>query len=140
MRLLRRARAIWFLPALALATRMVWPLAVGDHSTSGDLKKQPESPELARIIDSIIAGEKLYVTKLKEYSPRVETYVQRYEYDTELGEVPKEDAYFLGRLTVETKAKEVSFIRDPNSRRSRRRPLQSEEHLPLDQFLSLIHI
>ena len=134
MRLLHRARAIWILSALALAARMVWPLAVDHHSKSREVEKQPESPESARIIDSIIAGEKLYVAKLREYSPRVETYVQHYEYDTELGEVPKEDAYFLGRLTVEPKAKEVSFIRDPNPGRLHRRPGNREEHLPLDRF------
>jgi hypothetical protein len=95
---------------------------------------QSDSPKAAAVINRIIAGEKLYVAKLKQYSPRIETYVQYYESDDVLSEVPRKDAYFLGRLTVAADAKEVSFIQDSIFDWLRRRPALFSERLPLNEF------
>ena len=134
MRILHWGRTAWLLPVLALAMPMLLPLVGGDHSNPGKTEPQPESPEAARIINSITAGEKLYNANLRRYSPRVETYVEYDERDSELGEVPRKDAYFLGRLTVATNTKEVSFIPDSIFDWLRRRPQMLMKHLHLNEF------
>ena len=49
--------------------------------------EQQESPEVASIINHVIASENLYSVKLMGFSPRIETYVQYYQPDNELGDV-----------------------------------------------------
>ncbi|MGO8790411.1 MAG: M48 family metalloprotease [Terriglobia bacterium] len=134
MRILNRVRTPWLLLVFVLATPTPLPLAGGDRTKSGKADRQPEPPEAARIINSIIAGEKLYDAKLREYTPRVETYVEYDEAHTDLGEVPRKDAYFLGRLKLATDAKEVSFIQDSILDWLRRRPEMFMKHLHLNEF------
>jgi hypothetical protein len=76
--------------------------------------------EFTKIVYRLIAKEWECRKKLEEYSPRLETYVQYYQPDPELGDVAKKDAYFLGRLKfdmgweqVSTEAQEYSFIPEP---------------------------
>jgi len=132
MRILHRGRTPGLLPVLVLA--LLFPLSGGDQSNSGKADQQPESLTAAGMIHSIIAGEKRYNAKLREYSPRIETYVEYVKEDTELGEVPRKDAYFLGRLKVAPKTKEVSFIPDSIFDWLRRRPQMFMNHLCLDEF------
>jgi hypothetical protein len=49
-------------------------------------------------IDQIIANERSLASTIRNYSPMVETYLQRMQPDTALGFVPSEDHYFLGRV------------------------------------------
>ena len=111
---LRFGRATWLLPVLVLATPMLLPLAGRDKSASlkGKIDEQPESAEMANIVRQIIISENRYNIKLMEYSPRVETYIQHYEPDAELGDVVNSDALFLGRLKFDKAAREVSFTED----------------------------
>jgi hypothetical protein len=57
-----------------------------------------ESPEFTRIVNSFIARENRLIANLRNYSPRVETYIQDMRPDPELGAVPVHDHYFLERL------------------------------------------
>ena len=118
MRFLYIGRATWLLPLLVLTTPMLLPLEGRDHSKVPkvpSVEEQPESPEMASIINRIIASENLYNVKLMEFSPRVETYVQYFQPDSELGDVAKNDAIFLGRLKFGKNEKEVSFLPGPTS-------------------------
>jgi hypothetical protein len=110
------------------------PSASGDHSKSGKADLPPEPPEAVSIIKAIVAREKVYDAEMRKYSPRVETYVQYDERDTELGEVPRKDAYFLGRLQFARNVKEVSFIPDTFFDWLRRRPEMVMQHLHLNEF------
>jgi len=138
MRILRIERATLFLPLLVLAALMLFPLAGRAQSKTGNVAEQPESPEVASIINRIIASEMQLSEKVKEYSPRVETYVQYFKPDAELGDITTNDAYFLGRLTFDQQAKEVSIIPDTSSWLRRGlaplgRPFAAA-HLFLDEF------
>ena len=139
MRILRIGHATLFLPLLVLAALMLFPLAGRAQSKTGNVDERPESPEVASIVNRIIASEKQLSEKVKEYSPRVETYVQYYQPDVELGDIPTDDAYFLGRLKFGKKAEQVSFIPDAASSWLRRglgplgRPVR-RAHLFLDEF------
>jgi hypothetical protein len=113
---------------------MLLPVVGDDRSSPPKTDKQVGGPEAAAIINRIIAGEKVYDAKLREYAPRVETYVQYDEKDTELGDVPRKDAYFLGRLNFTAGEKEASFIPDTIFDWLRRRPEMFIEHLHLNEF------
>ena len=116
------------LPVAVLAPILV-PLFGGDKSKSQKPDKREDPPEAVAIINRIVAGERIYDTRLRSYSPRLETYVQYYNQDSDLGEVPRKDAYFLGRLAVEANAKEISFIPDSFLDWLRRRPDMFIKHL-----------
>ncbi len=51
--------------------------------------------------DRIFANERSLAGTIHNYSPMVETYLQRMQPDTALGFVPSEDHYFLGRVRFE---------------------------------------
>jgi hypothetical protein len=60
-------------------------------------------------IDRIIANERALSTTMRNYSPMVETYLQRMQPDAALGYVPSEDRYFLGRVQFQ-QAKEEFYL------------------------------
>ncbi|MGB9282782.1 MAG: hypothetical protein WCB59_02120, partial [Candidatus Sulfotelmatobacter sp.] len=63
-------------------------------------KTVPQSnPDKA--IDRIFERERALATTLRNYSPMVETYLQRMQPNAALGYVPFEDRYFLGRVQFE---------------------------------------
>ena len=65
-------------------------------SRAGTLKSNPEQS-----IDRIVANERALSATMRTYSPMVETYLQRLQPDSNLGFVPAEDHYFLGRVQFE---------------------------------------
>jgi len=138
MSTLRIGRTTWLLLVIVLATPMLLPLAGRDKSKTPKTNEPPEPPEIANIIYRIISNERQIRTKLQEYSPRVETYLQYYQPNPELGEVVTDDAYFLGRLSFTTKnnnkVKESSFIGDSQSEWLRRLPEMLRAHLHLNEF------
>ncbi len=134
MSILRIGRVVRLVPLLVLTAPMLLPVVGDDRPSPPKTDKQVGGPEAAAIINRIIAGEKLYDAKLRQYSPRVETYVQYNEKDTDLGDVPRKDAYFLGRLNFTAGEKEASFIPDTIFDWLRRRPEMFIEHLHLNEF------
>jgi len=84
MRKVQVGRATWLLSMFVLATPMMM-LAIG-HGKKKPVKEvaveeQQETPEVASIINHVIASENLYSVKLMGFSPRIETYVQYYQPD-----------------------------------------------------------
>jgi hypothetical protein len=135
---LRNARTTWFLLVLIFAAPMVLPLMGSDRSKPPKTSEEPEAAGMKNVVYHIIANEWQVRSKLQEFNPRVETYLQYYQPDAELGDVAKEDAYFLGRLKfttkVDNKVRESSFIADSRSERLLRRPDMVRAHLRLDEF------
>jgi hypothetical protein len=127
-------RVARFLPILVLATPMILPLAGRDRSKPPKVEEQRESPEIVNIIDRIIANETQYYKKLRESSPRVETYLQYYEPEPVLGDVAREDGYFLGSLKFSKDAEEVSFIPNSSLGWLRHRPEMLRAHIHMDDF------
>src|SRR5215472_1277077 len=59
----------------------------------------PESPQLSRVVNAVIARENQLIRTLESnYTPRMELYIQYLRPEAELGAVPVNDSYFLGRL------------------------------------------
>ncbi len=63
----------------------------------------------SQAIDRIIASERGLGNTIRNYSPMVETYLQRMQPDNALGFVPSEDHYFLGRVQFQ-QSKEEFFL------------------------------
>ena len=97
---------------LILATPLVLPLAARNHSKPEKEKEQVESPEFAIIVNHLIASENKYSIKMRKYSPRVETYLQYYVPDPTLGDMTRNDSYYLGRLNFGAQEQVVSFKPD----------------------------
>ena len=124
---------------LLLLTTPLLSLGSGNRSKPQKVKEQPEPSEITRAVYRIMANEWQLRTKLKEYSPRVETYLQYYQGDRELGETVTQDAYFLGRLNfttkkIENRAGESSFIKDSSYHRWRKHVEIPKVHLQMDEF------
>jgi len=60
----------------------------------------PVPTTMDEVVDRAIAREHALIEFLKTRTPVVETYLQNLKADTELGAVPKEDHYFLGRMDM----------------------------------------
>jgi len=62
-----------------------------------------------QVVDRIVANERALSDTIRNYSPMVETYLQRMQPDPMLGFVPAEDRYFLGRVQFQ-QTKEEFFL------------------------------
>jgi hypothetical protein len=82
-------RALKFMP-MALALGAIIPLTATPQQKS----------TLTGVVDKIVAQEQAEVQSLGQYSPIVETYIQIFRTEKDLGTVPKADKYFLGRAEL----------------------------------------
>lgn len=73
---------------------------------------EPATPaaNFDEVIDRAINRERILVSKLKEKAPVIETYIQEVKSDEDLGVVPKNDRYFLGKLDMKNGITDASFI------------------------------
>src|SRR5579863_6458083 len=83
------------------------PAQSAASSTTGTgTPKLPSGAQLApprtmdEVVDRAIAREHALMAFLKDRTPLVETYLQNLKPDKELGSVPAEDHYFLGRMDM----------------------------------------
>jgi len=84
-------------------------LRLGAFAAAADIP-HPASDALDRTIDQITSRETENVKAFARFSPVVETYVQGFRKDNELGRVPVEDHYFLGRASFKSRLEDDSFI------------------------------
>jgi hypothetical protein len=59
-----------------------------------------QQPTLTDVVDKIVAQEQAEVQSLRQYSPIVETYIQIFRSNKDVGAVPNADKYFLGRAEL----------------------------------------
>src|SRR6516225_3801257 len=91
--------------------------APGAHGQSqGKMVLQPEQPRtMDQVVDRLTSNENHLYSKIKEYSPLVETYIQNLKPDKELGFVPAGDRYFLGKADF-SKGVNLVNLSDTNSK------------------------
>jgi hypothetical protein len=75
---------------------------------------QEDTLQLTAIVERIVARENQLLKNLRNYSPRIETYIQNFRPDPELGSVPTDDRYFLGRLDFQRGIVVRSFLPQPS--------------------------
>jgi hypothetical protein len=115
--------------AAALIAALTGPSAhraiAGTRSQAQESAAAPQTPNAAapqgqqssaasQVVDRIIARENQLVASLQKYRPRIEIYLQGLRADRELGTVPTQDAYFLGRLQFQKVFGESSFLPEPS--------------------------
>src|SRR5579859_3382369 len=87
---------IIMIPAMVMAQA-----ASGGAAAAGPPKEQPSQVDAAA--DRIFYQEAKLVENMHQYNPLVETYIQNLKPDKDLGAVPANDKYFLGRLVLNEK-------------------------------------
>jgi hypothetical protein len=93
---------------LMLAAPAVWvPLSAGAQSASQAARNADEAMNRA------LASENRLLAKLKTVQPVIETYIQQMQRDEDLGSIPKNDNYFLGKLDLTREVSHDSFIPAP---------------------------
>jgi hypothetical protein len=67
---------------------------------------------ITQIVDRIAAKEAENLKVLKTYAPMAETYVQTFKSDRDLGRVPADDHYFLGRVSFKNGLQNDNYLSD----------------------------
>jgi hypothetical protein len=65
-----------------------------------------------QVVDRFIEREKGLIKMLSSRTPVVETYLQNLTQDTQLGPVPKDDRYFLGRMDLTDSIDRNDYLKD----------------------------
>ena len=73
---------------------------------------------LDQVVDRIIARENGLMDMLKTRTPIVETYLQNLQLDSQLGPVPKNDRYFLGRMDLSESIDRKTYLNDESMEKS----------------------
>jgi len=68
-----------------------------------------------QVVDRFVLREKGLVKMLETRTPVVETYLQNLQLDPQLGPVPKDDRYFLGRMDLSQSIDRKDYIKDDAS-------------------------
>src|SRR3974390_395260 len=93
---------------------------VGATSTTTGHLPAPPKAEVApttmdQVVDRFILREQGLIKMLETRTPVVETYLQNLQLDPQLGPVPKDDRYFLGRMDLSQSIDRKDYIRDDAS-------------------------
>jgi hypothetical protein len=96
------------------------PAGAGPESTIPATVTQIPAPSSApapgsfdQVLDRIVEREHFFVAQMKHAHPLVETYIQNLKSDKELGAIPTNDHYFLGRLDMSNGTDDRTFIQQP---------------------------
>jgi hypothetical protein len=82
---------------------------------SAGVQDRQTSDKTNEIADRIFYREAKFIQDLKTYTPMVETYIQNFKGDEELGQVPSNDKYFIGRMVMKNGIENVSFQKNTKS-------------------------
>ena len=102
------------LDAAAVRCRGCGPRTILQPNSNAAQDRQA-SAKANEIADRIFYREAKFVQDLKPYTPMVETYIQNFKGDEELGQVPSSDKYFIGRLIMKKGMKDLSFQKNSKS-------------------------
>ena len=103
--------------SIILAVTLLSAMALwsSDHAQPKPNAASDATSKTNEIADRIFYREAKFVQDLKPYTPMVETYIQNFKGDNELGQVPSSDKYFLGRMVMKNGIENVSFQKDSDS-------------------------
>jgi len=79
---------------------------------------QPPPTTMDQVVDRAIQREHALMSFLKARTPLVETYLQNLKPDPDLGTVPKEDHYFLGRIDLASVDRHDYLSQEPSFERN----------------------
>ena len=76
----------------------------------------PGPASFDRVLDKVAEREHFFTAQMRHLHPLVETYIQNLKSDHELGMVPVNDQYFLGRIDLSNGTEDRSFMGQPGFR------------------------
>lgn len=94
----------------ASAQQNVKPQAVSADTTAPADKPAGPPATMEQVIDRAVQREHALMGFLRSRTPLVETYLQNLKRDPELGAIPKDDRYFLGRLDLATTVERRDYL------------------------------
>lgn len=112
----------------------VLPQASVSFAKGTDSSRLGKSDSFDDVVNQAILQEHRLLGIMRNFKPVVETYIQKMKADRELGAVPKDDQYFLGRLDLSSEAPvDYSFLEQPGweHRLKKKIPSVSQAFIPL---------
>jgi hypothetical protein len=73
----------------------------------------PGPTSFDQVLDKVVGREHFFTAQMHHLHPLVETYIQNLKGDKELGMVPVNDQYFLGRIDLSNGTEDRSFMGQP---------------------------
>ena len=123
----------WFVTATLLASFSTFaqqqpvgsPAAAQPASQASVANAQPQAPAalpapttMDQVVDRFIEREKGLAKMLATRTPIVETYLQNLIQDPQLGPIPKDDRYFLGRMDLSESIDRTTYLKDESMEKS----------------------
>ena len=116
-----RTRNLMVLALLAIAMTAVSQTASAPQTspaaTSAQTTAQPQTTmapptTMDQVVDRAIMREKDLIKFLSPRTPVVETYLQNLQQDPQLGPIPQDDHYFLGRMDLSDSIDRSDYLKD----------------------------
>jgi Zn-dependent protease with chaperone function len=114
---MRRHRVQAIALSLLLSSAVGLQAANRKHPDSNTVQDGQASEKSKEIAGRIFSREAKFIQDLKSYTPMAETYIQEFNRDQELGQVPSSDKYFIGRLVMKNGIENLSFQNQKSSSR-----------------------
>ncbi|HEY1400194.1 MAG TPA: M48 family metalloprotease, partial [Terriglobales bacterium] len=99
-------------PASASQPPVAQPAAAQPAAAPVAPTAQAAPVTMDQVVDRVLEREKSLVKMLSARTPVVETYLQNLTQDTQLGPVPKDDRYFLGRMDLTDSIDRSDYLKD----------------------------
>src|SRR5262252_3583918 len=115
MRVMRTMK--WMVLVLFVTVTMAvaqQPAASAPQNSQPAAAAQPQGPPttMDQVVDRTIQREQALIKFLAPRTPVVETYLQNLTQDTQLGPVPVDDRYFLGRMDLSDSIDRSDYLKE----------------------------
>jgi len=112
-----RTRNLMIFALLTVAMTAAAQTASAPQTSPAQTATQPQSTVAApttmdQVVDRAIAREKELIKFLAPRTPVVETYLQNLQQDPQLGPIPQDDHYFLGRMDLSDSIDRSDYLKD----------------------------
>jgi hypothetical protein len=90
------------------------PVSASQTAPSQPAAQSPQAPPttMNQVVERLVEREKELVKMLAPRTPLVETYLQNLTQDPQLGPIPQDDRYFLGRMDLSESIDRSDFLKE----------------------------
>ena len=103
-------------PAGPAAAQPALPTSPPTQTTPAQPNSQVQAApmNMDQLVDRVVEREHKLMTMLQDRTPVVETYLQNVTLDPQLGPVPEDDRYFLGRMDLSQAIDRKDYMKQPS--------------------------
>ena len=115
----------WLALVLFTATMTAVAQQPASAPQSGQPQSSPAAANLAapttmdQVVDRVVLREKDLIKFLSPRTPVVETYLQNLTQDPQLGPIPQDDHYFLGRMDFSASIDRSDYLQDEKKKKDK---------------------